>query len=120
GEASTLTIPFEYRRPTAAEAETYGRTKQDGILADSLDALLAAVPEDADLRAALAKPVSDEEDAPSGLLRHIRKFVRRSTSDYFVHRDLKGFLTRELEFYVKDQILHLADLDGDLAARTRT
>jgi adenine-specific DNA-methyltransferase len=33
---------------------------------------------------------------------------------------LEGFLRRELEFYLKDQVLHLGDLEGDLEAKRRT
>jgi adenine-specific DNA-methyltransferase len=50
----------------------------------------------------------------------MRHFCRRNTTDYFIHRDLEGFLKRELEFYLKDQVLHLADMEGDLEAKRRT
>lgn len=120
----TLRFPFHYRRPTAAEAEGLGRTGvQETILESTLSGLRTAIPE-GDLRAALLPSDTTENqaegvhDAPP-LLKHLRLFVRRNTADYFVHRDLAGFLERELEFYVKDQILHIADLDGDLKARQR-
>lgn len=43
-----------------------------------------------------------------------------TASDYFIHKNLEGFLRRELEFYLKDQVLHPSDLEGDLAAKQRT
>lgn len=119
-DTGELRLPFEYRRATDNELERHGkRNFQDQVLEATTGELLEAVPDD-DLRAALSAAASDEDDAPTLLRRHVRRFVRRITSDYFVHRDLKGFLERELEFYVKDQILHLADLDGDLESRGRT
>ncbi|CAN5598548.1 hypothetical protein BH24GEM3_BH24GEM3_03050 [soil metagenome] len=126
-EARTLRLPFHYRLPTAMEAERYGTRNgrlQEAVLLEALPALLDAAPEA--LRAELSRAerrAGEPEDAepPAELLRHLRRFVRRHTSDYFVHRDLKGFLTRELEFYLKDQVLHLADVtEGDWPARQRT
>lgn len=118
----SLAFPFEYRLPTTEEASSFGRTGiQGSILEEAFDDLVAAIP-DAAVRAALAPERrgddGDTSDRPL-LLRHLRRFVRRNTSDYFVHRDLKGFLERELEFYLKDRVLHLPDLHGDLAGRRR-
>jgi len=116
--ARTLTLPFAYRLPTATEAEQYGARTQEAILEAALPDLLAAVP-DASLRGLLAAPVSDEPDAPPLLLRRVRHFCRRNSSDYFIHKDLRGFLTGELEFYIKEQVLHLMDLEADLTVKRR-
>ncbi len=117
-----LTIPFEYRPPTAEEQErvgSNGRAKQEQILDEALPRLLDAVPEPG-LAAALRVPIAREGGDPEPLLRRrLRHFARRNTTDYFVHRNLRGFLEGELEFYLKDQVLHLGDLDGDLPARLR-
>ncbi len=98
--SSTFSVPFEYRRATGAELERYGRNPQEAVIDGAVPAALGTIPDEG-LRAALATPVSGEEGAPSLLKRHLIRFVRRNTSDYFVHRDLRGFLTRELEFYIK-------------------
>lgn len=120
-EGTTFTLPFEYRVPTQTELERYGKnTKGQGaILQEAHDHILAAVTQDI-LAAALkhVAQVTDKEEV-SLLLRHLRHFVRRQTSDFFVHPDLKGFLDSELEFYLKDQVLHLADIEGDLPAKLR-
>jgi adenine-specific DNA-methyltransferase len=34
----------------------------------------------------------------SYLEHHLRQYTRRNTSDLFIHKDLRGFLTRELDF----------------------
>lgn len=124
--ARELTLPFAYRLPTEEDIERYGRKgsataksktlKQAYILEDESAAILAAAPAEA-LRALLAE--AKEDDGPSTLQRHLRRFCRRNTSDYFIHKDLRGFLTRELEFYIKDQTLHLMDLEADLEAKRR-
>jgi adenine-specific DNA-methyltransferase len=45
------------------------------------------------------------------LAKHLTEYTGRNTFDYFVHKDLGGFLRRELDFYVKNEVLHLDDLD---------
>lgn len=119
----TLRVPFHYRRPTDSEANGFGRTGvQETILQESLAELRTALPEGELVAALLPGGAGDDDDEDPEvppLLRHLRRFVRRDTADYFVHRDLAGFLERELEFYMKDQILHLTDLEGNLTSRRR-
>ena len=51
------------------------------------------------------------------LEKHLKSYVAKNTFDYFIHKDLRGFLTRELDFYIKNEIMHLEDLDtGSQAA----
>lgn len=45
------------------------------------------------------------------LAKHLTEYTGRNTFDYFVHKDLGGFLRRELDFYIKNEVLHLDDLD---------
>jgi len=122
GEALTFRLPFHYRLPTEREAEKHGKNSrfQEAVLQAFLRDILKAVP-DAALAAALAATIEEKGDERvSLLLRRLRHFTRRNTTDYFIHRDLEGFLKRELEFYLKDQVLHLADLEGDLEGKRRT
>jgi adenine-specific DNA-methyltransferase len=143
----TLTIPFHYRLPVdaelktapveengesgEAEAESGGKPKkisgdklQDKLLADALDALLAACP-DAGLADALRRVVNAEQVAAEGkppvsyLAQRMRHFARRQTSDYFVHKNLAAFLREELDFYIRDQVVHVADLEGDFEGKRR-
>ncbi len=41
---------------------------------------------------------------------HLNKYTTKNTSDYFIHKDLKKFLDRELDFYIKNEILHLDNI----------
>ena len=111
----TLILPFEYRLPTTEEVQKYGiKTKgQDAILVEAVPKVMEAVPDDM-LRDLLGEVVhkSDKEDVTL-LLKRLRHFTRKNTTDYFIHKNLEGFLNQELEFYIKDQMLHLADLEAD-------
>ncbi len=46
------------------------------------------------------------------LQKHLNDYVARNTFDYFIHKDLKGFLSRELDFYIKNEILEIDDIDA--------
>ena len=46
----------------------------------------------------------------SRLEHHMRRYVRRNNSDFFIHKDLSGFLNRELDFYLKNEVLNLGNL----------
>jgi adenine-specific DNA-methyltransferase len=49
--------------------------------------------------------------------KHLNDYTSRNTFDYFIHKDLGGFLRRELDFYIKSEIMHLDDLDTENEAR---
>ncbi len=118
----TLRLPFQYRLPTEKEVERLGKNSklQEVLLQESVEKILKAIP-NASLRAALAEVVEQRgEEEVTLLLKRLRHFARRNTTDYFVHCNLEAFLKRELEFYVKDQVLHLGDLEGDLESKRRT
>lgn len=54
------------------------------------------------------------------LEKHLKGYIAKNTFDYFIHKDLRGFLTRELDFYIKSEIMHLEDLDTDNETRVET
>ena len=69
----------------------------------------------------LAQVSTAKDKKPKDLLRkHLDAYVAKNTFDYFIHKDLRGFLTRELDFYIKSEIMHLDDLDTDNEARVET
>ena len=45
------------------------------------------------------------------LEKHLAEYTARNTFDYFIHKDLGGFLRRELDFFLKNEVLHIDDLD---------
>ena len=70
--------------------------------------------------AELAKPhvsVSGEAPGYSRLEGHLRRYTARNTFDYFIHKDLGVFLRRELDFYIKNEVMHLDDIESDTAPR---
>lgn len=47
------------------------------------------------------------------LEKHLNDYTARNTFDYFIHKDLGGFLRRELDFYLKNEVMFLDDLDTE-------
>lgn len=74
-----------------------------------------------ELMPVLLKDVSAKHDGSLLLMmKHLKGYVAKNTFDYFIHKDLGGFLTRELDFYIKNEIMHLDDLDTASEARVNT
>jgi adenine-specific DNA-methyltransferase len=120
-KARTIVIPFEYRPLTQAEGVKYGqKNQQDAILAEAQEAVPNQVKKHNDALAALLAShhqTSDGADV-SFLAHHLRQYAEKNTSDFFVHKNLKGFLTRELDFYLKNEVLGLDEMEAGLEARS--
>ena len=43
----------------------------------------------------------------------LNDYTAKNTYDYFIHKDLGKFLRRELDFYIKNEILHIDEIDLD-------
>ena len=66
----------------------------------------------------LLRPVSTDPKKPKSFLqKHYDAYVAKNSFDYFIHKDLKGFLTRELDFFIKSEVMHLDDIDTDNEVR---
>lgn len=52
------------------------------------------------------------------LRRHISRYTTKNSSDYFIHKNLGDFLRRELDFYLKNEIMRVSDLDYNNLRRT--
>lgn len=113
-----LAFYFEYRPLTDKEKETFGKSGvQAKIVEVNHERLLNAV-SDTTLRGLLAAMQLDQD--VSLLARHLTRWTRKSTSDYFIHKDLSSFLNRELDFYIKNEVMRLDDIDEAEAPRVES
>ena len=68
----------------------------------------------------LAKPhvtAGGEKPGYTRLEAHLKRYTARNTFDYFIHKDLGTFLRRELDFYIKNEVMHLDDVENESAPR---
>ncbi len=127
--ASELVLRFEYRPATLADWPAdlrKGKTKapkQKPLLDDAESRLAALAVSRTSFRRWLAA-LEQEHVKPSGepsdksrLRVHLERYTGRNTFDYFIHKDLGGFLRRELDFYIKNEVMRLDDVENQNAAR---
>ena len=101
-----LRIYFRYREQTSE------RNLQDKINADTLKTLHDELP--ATWRALLFAVGEGERSA---IQKHLRSYTARNQFDYFIHKDLGGFLRRELDFYIKNEVVYLDDIENSSAPK---
>jgi len=52
------------------------------------------------------------EGAKTNLItRHLNNYTRKNEADFFIHKHLGKFLRGELDFYIKNEVMHLDDID---------
>lgn len=82
-------------------------TKQKDLNSSAVEKLKSIIPSDWE---ALLQPVS-KTDSRLLIEKHLTDYTAKNSFDYFIHKDLGGFLRRELDFYIKNEVMHLDDLD---------
>lgn len=56
----------------------------------------------------------NSKDVPCEIFyHHLNDFISRNSFDYFIHKDLGGFLRRELDFYIKNEVLFIDDINTE-------
>jgi adenine-specific DNA-methyltransferase len=118
-EDRTLILYFRYRehtpksRQSATALQDELNTDSEKTLADTLppkwkELLFAADP---------SHQPKDKKDSRTVFQKHLRSYTAKHLFDYFIHKDLGGFLRRELDFYVKNEVMHLDDIEDTTAAK---
>ena len=109
-EDGELFIRFEYKSEN-------GKKKQDALNQEAIERVLSAEGFD-EWTTELAKPAPTEKNKNRTVLeKHLKQYTARNTFDYFIHKDLGGFLRRELDFYIKNEVMHLDDIEHDTVPR---
>jgi len=109
-ENGELFIRFEYKSDTS-------KKKQDALNQEAIERVLQAEGFD-EWTTELAKTAPTEKNKERTVLeKHLKQYTARNTFDYFIHKDLGGFLRRELDFYIKNEVMHLDDIEHDTVPR---
>jgi len=102
-----LYIHFEYK---------VDNKKQDKLIAEALDLIKTHIKVSSDYAPFIEIfTQSPTEKNPNRTLieKHLNDYTARNTFDYFIHKDLGGFLRRELDFYLKNEVMFLDDLNTE-------
>ncbi len=85
------------------------KVKQSDLLDDAFDAVKNQIPEG--FTELLSLRPTEKDKQRTLLQKHLLDYTARNTFDYFIHKDLGGFLGRELDFYIKNEVLFIDDLN---------
>ncbi len=86
-------------------------TKQNDLMAEALKKIIEIVPEPFNELITVKSPTKDKPNRTL-LEKHLTDYTAKNSFDYFIHKDLGGFLRRELDFYIKNEVMLLDDLDA--------
>jgi len=107
-----LVLRFEYR----ADEQ---KRKQDALNQVAYDAVMA-LPDLQDWQKEFAIKAPTEKNPDRTLLqKYLADFTARNTFDYFIHKSLGKFLRRELDFYIKSEVINLADIQHESPIRVK-
>lgn len=106
-----LIIRFEYRPDDA-------KRKQDDLNKDALEQILNLAEA---TTFGLKDKAPSEKNADRTLLeKHLTEYTAKNSFDYFIHKDLGKFLRQELDFFIKNEIMHLDDIENETAPKVET
>jgi adenine-specific DNA-methyltransferase len=104
-DISTLVIRFQYRELSAEEVKRYGveggsnTAKQEKINGAICDTVVKGI-----------KDVGLEKHL---LLYQLSRFSAKNSRDYFIHKNLKGFLSEQLDYFIKAEVISLETLEKE-------
>jgi len=116
-----LTIHFTYRQVTEREQDDYLQRYREitGDKRKSIDRSIVNVVTKQQIIDALGSPnikarlLANHPNSKSGhsvLSHHLHDYTGLNTHDYFIHKNLGGFLRRELDFFLKSEVLNVDNL----------
>src|SRR6056297_873386 len=122
-DEQTVTIRFQYRQITEDEADDYVEAYNEAtgddrssfahmtpeMRCDALEGRILGYVEDAGAERILTAE-KDDDGTSTVLKSHLSRYVSENSMDYFVHKDLKGFLMSELEFFLQNEVLNVDEL----------
>jgi len=97
-----LHINFEYK--------AVGKESQDKLNEEAIKQALQNIEELEFLNALNTLAPTEKNPKRTLFEKHLKSYTSRNSFDYFIHKDLGGFLSRELDFYIKNEMLFLDDI----------
>lgn len=108
---SEITVWFEFRVPEPGSGR---QPTQNALCEEAEKNILHVLP--TTWQAALSKKAPQSPEKYTVLGYQLFRYTKKYTSDYFIHKDLGRFLRRELDFFIKNEVLFLEDLEGRSSA----
>lgn len=107
-EDGTLVIRFDYKAMPKG-------TKQDALVGQAVAAVLADKTVKARWLGLTERAPTDSNPQRTILEKCLTNYTQKNTADYFIHKNLGGFLRQELDFYIKNEVMNLDDVQNAAA-----
>ena len=114
--ANELIIRFDHRPLTEGEKNKHpqnGIKRQHSINQETEQRILAKIKKDKEgwLSLIVAPCPTEADEARTLLGKHLTAYTAKNSFDYFIHKDLGGFLRRELDNYLKSEVISIDNLE---------
>lgn len=112
-ENGELVLQFEYR-PDKEKSGTAAKWQEKRIdeAESAILHALTGIGDAASYNEALRSEIGEDKTKRTLLRKYLNQYTKRNTTDYFIHKDLGSFLKRELDFYIKNEIMRLDDIES--------
>lgn len=110
-EGNNLFIQFVYLA---------NKEKQDKINTQILDFLVSKSGKLNNFHEIFKKMPTAKNKNRTLIEKHLNNYTSRFNFDFFIHKNLEGFLKRELDFYIKNEVLFVDDLDAQDIQKIKT
>lgn len=107
-EDGALAIRFDYKAMPKG-------SKQDALVSQAAAAVLADETVKARWLALTERAPTDSNPQRTILEKCLTNYTQKNTADYFIHKNLGGFLRQELDFYIKNEVMNLDDVQNAAA-----
>jgi adenine-specific DNA-methyltransferase len=114
-KGATLVIRLQYRELTTDEVKRYGveggsnTAKQEKLNGALCDSVISSI-KDVALKGFLQTIYKNDA---SLLLYQLSRFTAKNTKDYFIHKNLRGFLSDQLDYFIKAEVISLETLEKE-------
>lgn len=100
-----LVIRFDYKAMPKG-------SKQDSLVSKAVEAIFADPAVQARWLDLSRREPTEKSPQRTLLEKCLTSYTTKNSADYFIHKDLGSFLRRELDFYVKNEVMHLDDVQS--------
>jgi adenine-specific DNA-methyltransferase len=107
-EDGNLVVRFDYKAMPKG-------SKQDALVEQAVAAVLANDAVKARWLALIERAPTDKNPQRTLLEKCLSNYTQKNSADYFIHKNLGGFLRQELDFYIKNEVMNLDDVQNAAA-----
>lgn len=106
GNATTeLIIRFDYKAVSKG-------TKQDKLISEAVTSALELDWVVSNWSGLASRAPTEKNPKRTLLEKHLINYTAKNTADYFIHKNLGKFLSGELDFYIKNEVMNLDDVQN--------